>query len=333
MTSTMRRSRAVPIALGVLALFAAGFVITGLDGWGTPAANESPIGEVSRWCERVSDGLMREPVNTLGNLGFVVAGVAMLMTLTRDTDRHRDKLNPFIGPTPVALLYASAAIFLGPGSMLMHGTHTRFGAWMDNVSMVAYILVPWLFNLARMARWSHRTLFATYAVLLGVYAAGYWFVGPDLGIGLDLFGISIAIWSISEVLYRWWSPIMRVASGLVGFGVGAVFGVTPAVITASPGEYWWVVLFWVPGLVASAPPPGRRRYLPWYWLGVASFVSAYAIWLTGTADHPSCNPDSLVQPHAIWHLLSALATWSFFRFLRTETSPDRAGVTSGPRPA
>ncbi len=332
-TSTTRTTKPVPVALGLLALFAIGFVIAGLDGWGTPAANESSIGEVSRWCERVSDGLLREPVNTLGNLGFVVAGVAMLVALTRDVERDRPRANAFIGPTPVALLYAGASVFLGPGSMLMHGTHTRFGAWMDNVSMVAYILVPWLFNLSRMARWGNRTLFSVYAGLLGVYAAGYWFVGPDLGIGLDMFGVSIAIWSISEVLYRWWSPVMRFISGFVGFGVGVVFGVTPSVIAASPGDYWWVVLFWVPGLVASAPPPGRRRYLPWYWLGVASFVSAYAIWLTGTADHPSCNPDSLVQPHAIWHLLSALATWSFFRFLRTETSPDRGGIISGRRPA
>jgi hypothetical protein len=310
--------RAVPITIGLLALFAVGFAVAGLDGWGPAASNESPIGEPSRWCERVSGGLLREPINTLGNLGFVVAGVAMLTTLTRDLSSGGRRLNEFTGPTPVALLYASAVVFLGPGSMLMHGTHTRFGAWMDNVSMVAYILVPWLYNLAQMGRWSTRTLFGTYGGLLAVYVAGFRFVGPDLGIGLDLFGVSIAIWAISEVLHRWWSPATRLLSGLVGFVVGAVFGITPAVILASPGEYWWVVLFWVPALVARRPPTGRRRYLPWYWLGVGSFMAAYAIWLTGTADHPACDPDSLLQPHAIWHLLSALATWSFFRFLRTE---------------
>lgn len=315
---TRRLLRPVPIAIGLLCLFAIGFVIWGLEGWGAPAANESLIGEPSRWCERVDDGLLREPINTLGNLGFVVAGLAMLATLSRDLTRGKSRVNPFIGPTPVALLYASASVFLGPGSMLMHGTHTPFGAWMDNVSMVAYILVPWLFNLSRLGRWSNRTLFGAYGTLLGLYAAGYWFIGPDLGIGLDMFGVSIAIWSISEVLYRWWSPVVRWLSGFVGFAVGAVFGITPAVILAAPGEYWWVVLFWAPALFATRPPEGRRRYVPWYWLGVASFVVAYAIWLTGKVGTPQCNPDSLIQGHAIWHLLSALATWSFFRFLRTE---------------
>ncbi len=313
------RSRvAVPITLVLLALFSVGFVVAGSDGWGPPAANESPIGEPSRWCERVDGGLLREPVNTLGNLGFVVAGLAMLLTLDRDTRTDRQRRNPFIGPTPVASLYAAAATFLGPGSMLMHGTHTRFGAWMDNVSMVAFILVPWLYNLARLGRWTTRTMFAAYGVLLGTYGAGYWFLGPDLGIGLDFFGVSIAIWAISEVLYRWWSPATRVWSGLVGFVVGAVFGVTPSVMAASPADHWWVVLFWVPAVFARGRPPGRRRYVPWYWAGVASFVVAYAIWLTGTSEHPACDPDAVVQAHAVWHLLSAVATWCFFRFLRTE---------------
>ena len=33
------------------------------------------IGEASRWCERVSGGLFREPVNTLSNLGFMIVGL------------------------------------------------------------------------------------------------------------------------------------------------------------------------------------------------------------------------------------------------------------------
>ena len=50
------------------------FVTFGYNGWGPAAQNEQAIGEISRWCERVSSGFFREPVNTLGNLGFVVAG-------------------------------------------------------------------------------------------------------------------------------------------------------------------------------------------------------------------------------------------------------------------
>ena len=319
------KNRVTPlrVASGALGVFAIGFVLIGLSGWGPPAANEQAIGEVSRWCERVNDGLLREPINTLGNLGFVAVGLLIFATLARDIERevpssNRPSSNRFTGNDPVALLYGAAALFLGPGSMVMHGTHTRFGAWIDNLSMVAYILIPWLFNLAGLARWRDRTFFLTYAALLSLYGTGYWFLGPDLGIGLDLFGLSIALWILSEILHRWWSPRLRIASGLAGFAVAGAFGLTPSEMLAAPSDNWWVVLFWVPGLLAKQPPSGRRTYTPWFWVGVGSFLAAYSIWLTGTATSASCRPDSLLQAHAIWHLLTALATYCFFRFLRTE---------------
>ena len=314
--------RPMRIALGALAVFAVGFIGAGLAGWGPPAANEQAIGEVSRWCERVSGGFLREPVNTLGNLGFVVTGLAMFAVLGRDVATNRPALNGFIGSSPVALLYASAAVFLGPGSMVMHGTHTFFGAWLDNVSMVAYITIPVLWNLALLGRWSQRTLFTTYAVVLVLYAAGYWFIAPDLGIGFELFRVSIPLWIISEVVYRRWSPAVRALSGFVGFAVAAAFGIFPGEMIQNADEYWWVFLFWLPAVFARRPAEGRRRYLPWFWVGIVSFLTAYAIWQTGTAEHAWCAPDSLVQAHAVWHLLSAVATWAFFVFLRSERPVD-----------
>jgi hypothetical protein len=321
--------RPLLLALAAVGTFAVGFVIAGLDGWGPPAANESAIGEISRWCERVSGGFLREPVNTLGNLGFIVAGLAMFATLARDITTDRPRHNAFIGHSPIALLYASTSVFLGPGSMVMHGTHTRFGAWIDNVSMVAYILVPWLVNLAVLGRWRQSSLFRTYGLALSAYAFGYWLIGPDLGIGLDLFGLSIALWIVSEVVYRFWSPAVRWLSGFAGFAVALAFGVTPAAMAAEPDRYWWVVLFWLPGLAARHAAPDRRIYLPWFWVGMASFLLAYAIWLTGTASHPACDPDSLLQAHAVWHLLSAVATLAFFGFLRTaRPRPSQPGMSS-----
>ena len=195
-----RAYRPLAITIGLLGLFVAGAVLIGHDGWGPPAENEQAIGEVSRWCERVSGGFLREPVNTLGNLGFVAAGLVMFWVLARDVSRARPARNRFIGHTPISLLYAAAAVFLGPGSMVMHGTHTFFGAWIDNVSMVLYISIPWLFNLSVMGRWRDRRLFATYAAVISAYAAGYWFIAPDLGIGFELFRASIPLWIISEAL-------------------------------------------------------------------------------------------------------------------------------------
>ena len=118
-------------------------------------------------------------------------------------------------------------------------------------------------------------------------------------------------------MFRW-------ASGLVGFVVASVFGNSPVEIFMNPWEYWWVALFWVPAIFSNNAPRNTRNYSPWFFLGMATYMTAFAIWLQGQPYSPSiftesfCNPDSWIQPHAIWHLLTAFATWCFFLFFRTE---------------
>lgn len=308
---------AFAIALAASSGFLAIYVWLGTQGWGLPAAKESPPGELSRWCERVSDGIFREPANALSNLGFMVAGLTMVWVLTRD----RPGAVPgsvLHGTRPIALFYAAAAIFLGPGSMLMHGTHTAWGGWADNLSMVMYISLPWLINVAEMGRWSTGRLLTTYLSIVVLYGLGRIYFGSRLGINLNLFGVSLGLWGISEVLYRFWSPRMRWLSGFIGFAISAAFGQMPWDLLAEPAKNWWVVLFWLPGLLATRAPLNRRRYNPWCGLGVLSFALAFAIWTTGRPTNALCRPDSWIQAHAIWHLLTALATWCFFMFLRTQ---------------
>ena len=102
------------------------------------------------------------------------------------------------------------------------------------------------------------------------------------------------------------------------------FGITPMEIFSDLETFWWVALFWVPAIFASEKPRIERTYTPWFFMGMASYMIAFAIWLQGQPNNPSifteqmCNPDSLIQPHAIWHLLTAYATWCFFMFFRTE---------------
>ena len=74
------------------------YVFLGAFGWGEQASNEQAIGEISRWCERVSYGLFREPSNALSNLGFMFAGLMMLRILATDSDYLLD-LNQFFGHT------------------------------------------------------------------------------------------------------------------------------------------------------------------------------------------------------------------------------------------
>ena len=270
------------------------------------------IGEASRWCERVSGGIFREPINTLTNLGFMVVGLYILYKLTNEIS-----FNEFSGLNKITILYGVTVVYLGPGSMMMHGTNTEWGGWADNLSMVMYITIPWLYNCYKMSNWSVNTLMKIYFSIIFFYAIMRGLFGDGMGIGLNLFGVSIGLWVISEFLYKFWSPYMRFISGFVGFFVLMLFGIFPMEVFENINDYWWIVFFWLPGLLANKGPEGYRTY-GWYFAGMIAYMSAFAIWLTGVPDSETCNPDGLFQAHGIWHLLTALSTILFFYHYRSE---------------
>ncbi|MDA8733474.1 ceramidase [Gammaproteobacteria bacterium] len=302
------------IALSISFIFLFVFFILSSFGLIQSSEGASLIGEASRWCERVSGGLFREPLNTLSNLGFMIVGLYMFWVICSD---KQDSTNPFIGITPISVLYASVVIYLGPGSMLMHGTNTEWGGWADNLSMIMFIILPWLYNIYSMSSWTSKQLLSIYISIVIIYSIWRWFTDWGLGINFNLFGVSIGLWAISETLYRFWSPSFRLLSGFVGFIVLLLFGTLPNEVFNNFSEYWWVILFWLPGLLASKQPVNKRTY-KWYFLGMIAYFSAFAIWLTGVPDHNLCKPDSIIQAHSIWHLLSALATYFFFLHFRDE---------------
>src|SRR5215831_7567638 len=67
------------------------------------------------YCERLHDGLIKQPSNTWSNLGFVVVGLIMLASFPAVVaGSGRDPLEE---RTFYAVLYGCIVIFLGPGSM------------------------------------------------------------------------------------------------------------------------------------------------------------------------------------------------------------------------
>ena len=125
------------------------------------------IGKASRWCETVSGGLFREPLNTWSNLGFMISGLFIFWIISKEDVKSN---NLFRGLTPISILYASVVIFLGPGSMLMHGTNTEWGGWADNLSMIMFISLPWLYNVYLMSSCGINTFLKTYASIIIIYS-------------------------------------------------------------------------------------------------------------------------------------------------------------------
>jgi hypothetical protein len=85
--------------------------------------------------------------------------------------------------------------------------------------------------------------------------------------------------------------------------------------------------------LARRPPPGARRPArapargTAYRAALVMAAAGAACWWVGRTASPWCRPDSLLQPHAAWHLLgaAALAAWA-------HADPGYAGVASSASP-
>jgi hypothetical protein len=62
------------------------------------------------------------------------------------------------------------------------------------------------------------------------------------------------------------------------------------------------------------------RRMPWFWAGLGSFAAAFAIWNVSRTGGVWCDSGSLLQGHALWHLLTAVSVGCFYCYFRNEAS-------------
>src|SRR6185312_637341 len=125
----MKRQNVVIVFPGLLTLgLSILFVLALARGWFGPASATNRY-----FCEYAQNGLMREPSNTLSNLGFVAVGLVAAWLLW--SGNFRDNKNPLTQHPLVAILFCSLPILLGFGSMAMHASETEIGGQLDLLSM------------------------------------------------------------------------------------------------------------------------------------------------------------------------------------------------------
>jgi hypothetical protein len=148
------------------------------------------------------------------------------------------------------------------------------------------------------------------ASALAYVAVGAWLAGRGLRAGpgrrpLLVFGLAVGLAGIGSVDYH--GPGSPAARLLHDGGLYAVTGlvvwheVAGRVGRRRPGTGWPR-----PRRVAWTP---RRRAA--YRAALAATAGGAACWWLGRTASPWCDPDSPLQPHAAWHLLTAaaLAAW------------------------
>jgi len=139
-------------SLGLLALAVA-------LGWLGPDVDRGAV-----FCE-LSGGPLEQPVNTLSNLGFVVAGLAIAVRAGRPGGLGRSTMSRMPG---LATAYACLVVLLGPGSMAMHATESALGGHLDMLSM--YLVAAFAASYAAMRRWRRGPVFLAIAYVAAVAA-------------------------------------------------------------------------------------------------------------------------------------------------------------------
>ena len=94
------------IALGLSVVFFIVYILLSNQGLILSLEPNESIGDISRWCERVSGGIFREPSNALSNIGFMILGLLMFWFLGKDIKSSNS--NQFTGINSISILYAGA---------------------------------------------------------------------------------------------------------------------------------------------------------------------------------------------------------------------------------
>ena len=208
-------------------------------------------------CEAVDDWSMAQDVNAWSSLGYVAAGVVVIVAVAR---RRIPR---------VFLALAFAVVVEGVGSVLYHGDPSDVAQLLHDAALVA---------------------------ILGFITG--WHVGRLAGERTD-------------------------AGALLGLVVGTMAGAIGASASAAVTNSFVAAAVVV---LVGAELLARRRRLPAVWNSASVVLVGIAVlaWVLGTSDSPLCDADSWAQPHALWHLLSALVVVAWVdRAAAAASMPDR----------
>jgi hypothetical protein len=208
--------------------------------------------------------------------------------------------------------------------------------WSNTGFVVAGLLIAWhvgrgLREDAVLTR-SRATSYAVLVVLLGPGSAAMHASQSAAGGHLDttsmyLLASFAAAYALAR-LRRWDGRSFAVAFVVLLAGCELVdFLVTqpvPVVMSVGNVVFGALLATAIALEVRMGREPDRSIELRWGLAGLGTMVVAFVIWNTAKQGTPFCSPDSLLQGHAAWHLLGAVAAYCLFRLYASERALPRA---------
>jgi hypothetical protein len=188
-------------------------------------------------------------------------------------------MTAYVGYT---VTYGLVAIFMGPGSMLLHVSMTASGGLGDGMSMYCFGSFLLAYNWVRLQDLEH-----------------VWFYILFLG-GVILFTILNVLMLYSDTLAPLTTLLMVVL--ILPAGILQILVLRSQKIITHPES--WTYFWWAIGFFVAA-------FGIWYPSWTPNFLCQ--------PDWPIFSPDSPIQGHAFWHLFAATAVFfMYFHFKHQE---------------
>ena len=192
--------------------------------------------------------------------------------------------------------------FVLVGSWVMLGAAARPGRPLSGFAAMWLGFTAIVIGVGSAALHASLTLWGQFADVLGMY----------------LLGAFILTWG----LMRWRGLSVGVAIALY---IGVAGGLIASLWLWPESRRWLFAVLLVAGIVVEwfgARPKRRGVAARYFLLGLAANLLAFAIWILDQ-QRIVCAPESLLQGHAVWHLLGAAAVALSYVYYRSETEPER----------
>lgn len=165
---------------------------------------------------------------------------------------------------------------------------------------------------------SYPIIFGIAMIVIGVgsffYHASMTFVSQwfDL-MGMYLFTTFALVYTYAR-LRPIRSPMFLLAYAVMNVMLGYLLIVNPEVRRQTFAAVVYAIIALEVLVLLVERPKIKMRY---FFSALITFAVGYAIWIPDEANL-NCNPSSLIQGHAVWHLLAAVAAFLLFLYYRSE---------------
>ena len=258
------------------------------------------------FCEAIGNGTIVQPINTWSNLAFVWVGAWVLgdlrlkskadseNTLKRVSTRFvYQQPNSFGGPMH---MFGIACIAIGLGSWFYHASLSFVGQWFDVMSMYLLGVYMMLHAAARLnVDWSFRAQ-------RGISV-------PDQQTGSSsarFFAATRLRMTQAKMIFTGWYIAINVALGVL------------LIVWPDARRYVFGVLI-VAALILEAISHHRKLttlQAKWLIAALGVYVVAQVIWMLDL-NHIVCDPTSVLQGHAVWHVLTAASAGLLYLYYQS----------------